>query len=95
MAATAVVPGHDDPQSEERYGERVMPQPRPSEIELPDPEMVIILREKTGAERLAIAFGLWRMARQIVECSERERHQELPEQEIQERIARRMSHGAI
>lgn len=34
-----------------------------------DDAMVAILREKTPTERLAIAFGMWRSARRMIDAN--------------------------
>lgn len=57
------------------------------------PEVVTALRCMSGAERLAIAFGLWRTARDVTRCSERRRHPELDPAELERRVAARMSRG--
>ncbi len=58
-------------------------------------EMAQVLRQKTGAERLAIAHRMWRFAYQLVNQSVKRQHPEWTDQQKQEEVARRMSHGAI
>ncbi|MGE0607796.1 MAG: hypothetical protein AB7O62_11950 [Pirellulales bacterium] len=58
-------------------------------------EMAQVLRQKTGAERLAIANGMWRFAFQLVSLSVKNQHPTWTEDLIRQEIARRMSHGAI
>ena len=65
----------------------------------PDPEVVCdavaaILRKKTEAERLAIAFGLWRFARRLVASAVRKDHPEWHEAEVKREVIRRFSGGA-
>ena len=59
--------------------------------EAPDAEMVPVLRAMSGAQRVQLAFDLWRMAWKITLCSERARHPELSEDELNKRVAERMS----
>jgi len=56
--------------------------------------MAAILREKTPAERLAIAWGMWRFAQDLITRAARAEHPEWPEEELQRHVASRMSHGA-
>jgi hypothetical protein len=65
------------------------------QIEVMDDQMAEVLRGKTGAERLWIANGLFKMARQLIEASVRERHPDWDEPRIQREIARRISRGAV
>jgi Rv0078B-related antitoxin len=54
-----------------------------------------ILRGKTPAERLAIADGMWRTARQMIRAILARDHSDWSEAEIERQVATRMSHGAI
>ncbi len=58
-------------------------------------EMAAILRTKTPAERLAIAFGMWSFASQMVRRIAQAEHPEWSEAELERYVARRMSHGAV
>jgi Rv0078B-related antitoxin len=69
--------------------------PRRFTDEILSDEMAAILRAKTGAERLEIAFGMWRFARQMIEATARAEHPEWTERELQQHVAWRMSHGAV
>lgn len=60
-----------------------------------DDQMVEILRRKTPAERLAIAFGLWRSARLILTGCLKSLHPEWDEEKVRQEVARRLSHGAV
>ena len=62
-------------------------------VELPDDEMVTLFRAKTGAERLRMAFGMWRTAKLIVTAGVRDQHPEWTDAEVEREVARRMSHG--
>lgn len=57
--------------------------------------MAEVLRQKTGAERLAIAHRLWRFAYQLVSQSVRNQNLDWTDEEVRVEVARRMSHGAI
>jgi len=63
-------------------------------IEVMDDAMADVLRQKTEAERLAIAFRMWAFARDMIARQVRSDSPDLPEPEVQRLVARRMSHGA-
>ena len=58
-----------------------------------DDEMVALLAGKTEAERLAIAWGMWRAARRMIERIVAAEHPDLTPQEQERIVANRMSHG--
>ena len=60
-------------------------------IEVVDPAMAAILRDETEAERLAIAWGMWRSARDMLRELVRAKHRDWSEQDIQREVARRLS----
>jgi hypothetical protein len=60
------------------------------DVEGPDADMVPVLRAMSGAQRVQLAFDLWRFAWQITWCSERGRHPELDEAALNRRVAERM-----
>jgi hypothetical protein len=64
-------------------------------FETMDDCMVPILRAKTPAERLAIAHGMWRHARDTILAVLRKQHPDWPDYQIQQELARRISHGAV
>jgi hypothetical protein len=68
--------------------------PRRFADEVVSDEMAAVLRAKSPAERLAIGFGMWRFARQLIERSARAQHPEWTESQLQQHVAQRMSHGA-
>ena len=68
--------------------------PRRFVDEVVSDEMAAVLRMKTPAERLAIAFGMWRFASAVVRGSIRREHPEMPEDRLAREVARRMSHGS-
>ncbi len=59
-----------------------------------DPEMVEVLRAKSGAERLAIAFGLFRSARRMIASKLQAEHPDWEEEELQREVARRIASGS-
>jgi hypothetical protein len=67
----------------------------PRNLELLDDAMAQVLREKTVAQRLAIANSLWIYARDLMHAVLRQEHPEWSDEEIQRQVARRMSHGAV
>jgi hypothetical protein len=72
---------------------KVRPDNAPSGVV--DDQMVEILRRKTPAERLAIAFGLWRSARLILTGCLKSLHPEWDEERVRREVVRRLSHGAV
>jgi Rv0078B-related antitoxin len=63
--------------------------------EVLDDRMAAILRTKTPAQRLAIAFDLWSFARMTIRRNLGRQHPEWSEAELVREVARRMSHGAV
>ena len=68
---------------------------RPLNVELMDDTMADVLRAKSPAERLAIANGMWRSARRMIESLLYAEHPEWTDDEIRREVARRMSHGTV
>lgn len=66
----------------------------PSRIELLDTQVVEMLRSKTPAERLEMAFACNRTMRQLLEGHLRTRHPDWDRQSIDAEIARRMLGGS-
>jgi hypothetical protein len=60
-----------------------------------DDETAAILRAKTPAERLQIAGGMWRFAREMIVCVLKQEHPDWDEERIRKEAARRLSHGAL
>jgi hypothetical protein len=58
-------------------------------------EMAEILRQKTGAERLAIADGMWRSIWRMLYWSFKSEHPDWSDEQCAHETARRMSHGAV
>jgi len=63
-------------------------------IEVVDPDVAAVLRTKTEAERLRIAWGMWRSARDMLRNLLRSEHPDWSEDAIQQEAARRLAHGA-
>jgi hypothetical protein len=68
---------------------------RPLNFEMIDDAMAEVMRAKTPAERLAIANGMWRTARILIEAVIRSEHPDWSEEAVGREVARRMSHGAV
>jgi hypothetical protein len=67
----------------------------PTKWEMVDNAMVAVLRRKTPAERLAIAFGMWDFAKEMIRANLRKEHSDWSDEQIQRATARRMSHGRV
>jgi hypothetical protein len=66
----------------------------PRRYEVMDDAMAAVLRAKTPEEKLAMADGIWRLARDLVRDKLRLDHPEWDESQIAGETARRMAHGA-
>lgn len=60
-------------------------------IEIVDDQMADVLRGKTEAERLAIAWDMWRSARDMIRRLLRDQHPDWTEEEVQAETARRLA----
>ncbi len=58
-----------------------------------DDTMAEILRNKSPADRLAIAYGMWRYARDTIRRVVRADHPEWSAEQVQRETARRLLHG--
>jgi hypothetical protein len=58
-----------------------------------DEEMVALLATKTEAERLRIAWGMWRSARRMIERIVAAENPNLSSEDQNRLVAQRMSHG--
>jgi hypothetical protein len=67
---------------------------KPPVVEVLDPEIVRVLRDKTPSERLVQAFRIWESARAVVQGGVRQQHPDWNEERILRETARRLSHGA-
>jgi hypothetical protein len=68
---------------------------RTPRIEIVDDAMADVLRAKSGAERLRIADGMFRMARRLIRAAMHEQHPDWDEQRVKLETARRISHGTV
>ncbi len=57
-------------------------------------EMVEILRRKTGAERMQIAFDMWTYARDTIRRTLQQEHPDWTEEEVNRKTAERLSRGS-
>ena len=67
----------------------------PSSIEVLSEEMAVVLRRKTGAERLRIASLMFTSASKMLTNHLRAEHPDWEERRIHQEAARRLSHGTI
>lgn len=68
---------------------------KPLRVEIIDDATAAVLRAKSPAERLAIANGMWRSARRIIEAVLRAEQPDWTDEQIRREVARRISHGAV
>ena len=59
-----------------------------------DAEMARVLRGKSPSDRLAIFAGMWRSAREMLQRQLRSEHPDWPDGQIDQAVAKRLSHGA-
>ena len=67
----------------------------PSSIEVLSEEMAVVLRRKTGAERLRMASRMFVSAREMLTNHLRAEYPNWEERRIHQEAARRLSHGAV
>ncbi len=60
-----------------------------------DDRMAAVLREKTPLERLQIGFEMWHSARRMLHAIVSADHADWSEEDVQQEVAKRMSHGAV
>lgn len=63
-------------------------------MEVVDRDMARVLAQKTEAERLRIAWDMWRSARRMIARMVAHESPELSPAEVEREVARRMSHGS-
>jgi len=66
----------------------------PLRIEVVDPEMARVYAGMSGAERLAVASGMFESARRMLESHLRSEHPEWEARRLEAEVARRLSHDA-
>jgi len=64
-------------------------------MEILDNATAEILRRKTPSERLAIANGMWRFARDMLRANLAREHPDWADDVINRTVAKRLSHGAV
>jgi hypothetical protein len=69
------------------------PERRPC-IEVVDDVMAAVLRDKSSAERLEIAYGMWRFARDTIRRAVAAQHPRWLDEEVKREATRRLVHGA-
>lgn len=69
--------------------------PFPPKLEVVDDAMARVYAAKSGAERLAIASGMFRSARDMLLSHLRTEHPEWNEERVHQEATRRLSHGAV
>jgi hypothetical protein len=89
-SATSVVRYHEWAVSKLKKPKLNMSITKPDQM---DDEMVALLPGKTEAERLSIAWGMWRAARRMIERIVAAEPPDLTPQEQEQVVANRMSHG--
>ena len=67
----------------------------PGQIEAMEPEMVRVMRDKTPAQRLQVAYGLWESSRSMLLSHLSHSHRDWTPERVRLEVARRMSHGAV
>jgi hypothetical protein len=65
------------------------------QIECVDEAMAEIYKNKTPAQRLQIAFGLWQLAKTLLFNLLRSSHPEWDERRLQREVTKRISHGTV
>lgn len=68
---------------------------RPPCIEVVDPAVAAILREKSEWERLQIANGMWHSAQRLIREAVCRDNPEWDMMAVDREVARRMSHGLV
>ena len=73
---------------------QTIPKRRPV-VEVMDERMADMLRRKSPQDRLAIAFGMWTTARELLRGSIAYDHPAWTRERIESEIAWRISHGVV
>jgi len=69
--------------------------PRPEDVEVIDDDMARLFASKSGAERLAIASGMFSSARTMLLAHLGSEHPDWSGERIRREAARRLSHGSV
>jgi hypothetical protein len=67
----------------------------PGQIEVMDDQMAEILRHKTAAERIRIAFDIWISAQRMLKAHLKATYPSWSREQIDREVARRLGHGAV
>ena len=65
----------------------------PPKIEVVDRDVAAILAGKSEAERLRIAWGMWRSAKRMLTCLVTSENRDWSDEQIQAEVSRRMASG--
>ena len=68
--------------------------PDPARIEVIDEAMADVYRRMSTDQRIAVAHGMWRYARQRLEAAVRWQHPELDERAVAQEVSRRLLNGS-
>ncbi len=68
--------------------------PDPRRIEVIDDDMAEIIRAKSGAERLRIAFGLFESARRMLTSMLAADHPDWSREQVRREVSRRLAHDS-
>ncbi len=60
-----------------------------------DDAMATVLREKSDFERLQIGFEMWHSAQRMIRAIIVNEHPEWSQEEVEQQVAKRMSHGTV
>lgn len=63
-------------------------------VDVMDDAMADVFRQKTERERLAIAWGMWRSARDMLQVLVRAENPNATQEFVDREVARRLAHGA-
>lgn len=66
----------------------------PRQLDVVDDVMADFLRQKSEGERLSIAHGMWRHARNMIQSVLRSENPDWSDRQIEAETTRRLSHGA-
>jgi hypothetical protein len=64
-------------------------------VEVVDENVATILRRKTPAQRLEMAFAMWRSAHAMLTAMLERIHPDWSDEDVASEVARRLSHGAF
>jgi hypothetical protein len=68
--------------------------PFPASLDMIDEATARVLAAKSGAERLAIALGMYRAARRMLTCHLEREHPDWTVERIAAEVSQRLAHGS-